>query len=233
MEKSVTRRRITYKRKSLRRQKAISAGWLGRPITKKVEFTLNVYAVQNSVGTQYYSFGTTGSNPQHYYDFFSDLVSQNEFKQLANQYGVFKMTGASLRFARQLNAAQAQVYYLPDVAFYLGPQEDTTYFDKNMAYACDTAMRVQPLNSDGMMTTKYYRYPANTIISSGYLMPLGHKGAWCATNAIYQGGQAFKWYVYMGHNKDPSISTQGNVAVGTLTITTYFKFALARQRLNL
>lgn len=232
----LSKSRSTYTRKRIsrrfKRYKGVVA-FTKTPVRRTFEVDLDVNAAYNTTtGIGFYTFDTSTSTPQHYYEFLSSQIFQGtEFKQMINQYGLFRVTGFAFGFARQLNASVNTVYYLPDLSITIGPQENTTYFDKTLAYSEDNALRVQPLNSDSKIISKYFRMACPIITSGGYTLPFG-RNVWASTNQ-FQSGSNFPFYAFVGHIKNPEIATTSAVRVGNMQIKVYIEFADPRQRIPL
>ena len=217
-------RRQYSKKKAFRRFKAVY-NTTQSIVTKKIEIDVPVYVVNNNFGVQYYSFAT-GSAPVLAYEILNTAFLTDEFKRIGALYGLYRLTGVQCKYARSINAALNTVYSLPDMSIIPAPEESATYITKESFYSADGAMRVQPLNNDGKMQTKYWKIPGDMTVNGGYTIP-GPRG-WGSTNSVLVGSQT-RYFLYIGWATDPNIAA-GNAQMASIVITLYMQFGLPRFR---
>lgn len=194
-------------------------------VRKKIEIDLPLYCVNNTIGAQYYSFGTA-STPVYSQEILNAAFITDEFKRIAALYGLYRVTGIGVKYARSINAAVNTVYSLPDLSVIPGPEENALYITRESYYSADGAMRVQPLNNDGKMQSKYWKLPGDLTVNGGYTIP-GPKG-WGSTNSVLV-SSATRYFVNLGWGTDPNIST-GFAQIASLVVTMYMEFGLPRFR---
>lgn len=79
---------------------------LGSVLSRQLDCRLNIYAV-NSVGTPYYSFGTSSAAPLMSQNITSLIISQYpEYSQLVRTYGLIKMQRVEIQFSRTSSLIQ-------------------------------------------------------------------------------------------------------------------------------
>lgn len=220
-----SKRRDYKSKRQLRRLKGV---WnhTQNVLRKKLDCDLAIYAVQNQLGSTYYSFGT-GSSPIYGLDFFNVVTGLDEFKRLGACYGLCRVTGISIQYARAVNAAVNTIYTLPDINLMVAPEENTSFITKESFYSADGGMRVQPLSTDARPLQKYYRWTGDYTGGQGYTIA-GPRG-WMSTNAILTSSNS-KYFVYVGWSIDPTFSGAGNVPIGSVKVTVYMEFGLPRFR---
>lgn len=217
-------RRQYSKKKAFRRFKGVF-NTTQKIVRKKIEVDIPLYVVNNTIGSQYYSFGT-GSTPVFSYEILNTAFLADEFKRIAALYGIYRVTGTSIKYARSINAAVNTVYSLPDLSLVTGPEENSTYITKESFYSADGAMRVQPLNNDGKMQSKYWKLPGDMTINGGYTIP-GPRG-WGSTNSVLVASNT-RYFIHLGWGTDPNIST-GFAQIASCVVTIYMEFGLPRFR---
>jgi len=194
-------------------------------VSKKVEIDVPVYVVNNNFGQQYYSF-TTGTTPVFAYEVLNTAFLTDEFKRIGALYGLFRLTGVQCKYARSINAALTSVYSLPDLSIMAAPEENSVYITKESFYSADGSMRVQPLNNDGKMQSKYWKIPGDITINGGFTIP-GPRG-WGSTNSVLTSSNT-RYFIYLGWATDPNIAS-GNAQVASVVVTLYMQFGLPRFR---
>jgi len=162
-------RRQYSKKRAFRRFKGVF-NTTQRIVRKKIEIDIPVYAVNNGIGSQFYSFAT-GSTPLLSFETLNTSFSGDEFKRMGALYALYRVTGTSIKYARSLNAAIPSVYSLPDISFCPGPEESVSYTGKEMYFSADGALRIQPLSTDAKMPTKYWKTPGDVTINGGFTIP--------------------------------------------------------------
>lgn len=167
-----------YKKKYLKRPRFTSINkrsatlFLGACNNQIIRTQFPLYQYTTSDGSSSFYNLASGSSLVLIRNVFSDLAASDAFKSSRDVFSTLKINGVKISFVRQIygntNLAGSELCVnLPEFYLDLQPELATTGIGIQSACNSETGMKVQPLNTDPVGLSKYYKMPTALFDSEG------------------------------------------------------------------